>query len=118
MIHSTKPYTRAERLGDQIKSILGDVFLNKVFLKDTGLLTITKVNLSPDLKNVKIFVSFIDNKLTKDEIMNELNFNKKNIRYHMAKELHTKYVPEIHFHYDNTFENASRIDELLRRLEK
>ena len=50
--------------------------------------------------------------------MDDLNFNKKNIRYNMAKELHTKYVPEIHFYYDDTFENASRIDELLKRLEK
>ncbi len=118
MNFSIKPYTRAERLGDELKSILGDVFLNKVFIKDTGLLTITKVQISSDLKHAKIFVSCIDNKLSIEEILMELDNNKKNVRFQMGKKLRTKYVPEINFYYDDTFENASKINELLKRIDK
>ena len=38
MIQSSKPYSRSDRLADQMKIILSNIFLNKVFINDAGLL--------------------------------------------------------------------------------
>ena len=116
MRRSTKPYTRADRLADQIKIILSSVFLNKVFIYDSGLITITKVTISSDLKYSKIFISFLDNKIDSKTLIEELNSQKKNIRYNLGKELQIKYVPEIVFHHDKSLKYASKINSLLQNI--
>ena len=116
MKQSTKPYSRADRLSDQIKIILSSILLNKIFIKDSGLITITKVNMSSDLQYSKIYVSFLDNKMNTEMLIDELNSQKKNIRFHLGKELQIKYIPDIIFNYDNSLEHASKINSILQNI--
>ena len=115
MINQQRPYSRKDRFSDTIKTIIIDVLRNKVFIQDIGLPTITKVNTSPDLKHSKIFISFINNKREYNVLIDELNNNKKHIRYHLGKELKARYVPEIKFYFDDTYINVTRINDLLDR---
>ena len=118
MINKERPYKRTDRIADSIKSILGEIFLNKLFLNIDGIITITNVTISKDLRYAKIFVTFLSSHGKSIDIIKELSANKKFLRYHLGKELPTKYVPEISFYYDDTLNNAFKINELIQKTKK
>ena len=68
-----KPYKRHERLSKQIKIILSDFILKDFNLDGSGIITITKVKISNDLSNAKIFYSVINNALSNQEVLVSLN---------------------------------------------
>ena len=118
MINRVRPYSRNNRIADSIKSILGEVFLNKLFLKQKGIITITNVTVSKDLRYSKVFITFLSNNGQAIDIIHELDQNKKFLRYHLGQKLPTKYVPEISFYNDDTMSNAFKINELIEKTKK
>lgn len=96
----------------ELNLILQREFLNNDYLKN---ITIHEVRLTNDMGHAKVFYSFLDNELSKDEIKNELNENKKEIRYLLAAKVDMKSVPELEFNFDDSLENANRIDEILKQ---
>ena len=52
------------------------------------------------------------------DVINELDKNKKYLRFHLGKELPTKYVPEINFYIDDTLNNVYKINELIQKIKK
>ena len=118
MINKERPYKRTDRIADSIKSILGEIFLNKLFLDHNGIITITNVTISKDLRYSKIFVTFLSSEGKTIDIINELNKNKKFLRYHLGQKLPTKYVPEINFYIDDTLTNVFKINELIQKTKK
>ena len=63
-----KPYKRYERLNKEIKIILSDFILKNFNLEGRGIITISKVKVSNNLSNAKIFFSVIDNKISKQDL--------------------------------------------------
>ncbi len=118
MINKERPYKRTDRIADSIKSILGEIFLNKLFIEEEGILTITNVTISRDLRYAKIFITFLSSNGESKDVINELDKNKKYLRFHLGKELPTKYVPEINFYIDDTLNNVYKINELIQKIKK
>jgi len=79
-------------------------------------LTITKVNISPDLKVANCYFLPFNTNLSRDIILEALEESKYVIRQHVTKEINLKYSPEIRFYYDQAFENAAEIEHLLKNL--
>ena len=79
-------------------------------------LTITKVNISPDLKIANCYFLPFNTNLSSDIILEALEESKYAIRQHVTKEINLKYSPEIRFYYDQAFENAAKIEQLLKEL--
>ena len=79
-------------------------------------LTITKVNISADLKVANCYFLPFNTNLSRDEILEALEESKYIIRQYVTKEINLKYSPEIRLHYDQSFENAAKIDLLLNKL--
>jgi ribosome-binding factor A len=79
-------------------------------------LTITKVNISPDLKIANCYFLPFNTTLPSDIILEALEESKYAIRQHVTKEINLKYSPEIRFYYDEAFENAAKIEQLLKDL--
>tara|TARA_B100001250_G_C19336679_1_gene587190 strand:+ start:153 stop:509 length:357 start_codon:yes stop_codon:yes gene_type:complete len=118
LINKERPYKRTDRIADSIKSILGEIFLNKLFIEEEGILTITNVTISRDLRYAKIFITFLSSNGESKDVINELDKNKKYLRFHLGKELPTKYVPEINFYIDDTLNNVYKINELIQKIKK
>jgi len=72
LINKERPYKRTDRIADSIKSILGEIFLNKLFLNIDGIITITNVTISKDLRYAKIFVTFLSSDGKSIDIIKEL----------------------------------------------
>ena len=112
----SRPYKRSDRLSDEIKSIIATLFITDFQIKDSGLLTISKVKVTSDLRMAKIYISLLAPKKNPDDIIESINFNKKNIRYHLGKSLNAKYVPELSFFYDDNLKQAEKIGTLLTEI--
>ena len=75
--------------------------------------TIPEVRMSPDLRLATVFVMPLGGE-GGDAVVEALTRNKKYIRGCVAKQVAMKFTPDLRFHYDNTFDEVSRIDAIMR----
>tara|TARA_Y100000817_G_C16708326_1_gene478098 strand:- start:218 stop:523 length:306 start_codon:yes stop_codon:yes gene_type:complete len=93
------------RLAEQLKILLSDFFLKKgVYINSSpSMITITKVDLSDDLKHAKVFFTSITDDDKKTELENLLNQASKSYKYVIGKKIRTKSIPNFRFIYDQMF---------------
>jgi ribosome-binding factor A len=77
------------------------------------LITVPEVRMSPDLRLATIFVIPLGGK-DSDAVLAALDANKKYLRGEVARRINLKFAPEIRFRLDERFEEAERIEKLLR----
>lgn len=109
---------RTEKVAEEIKHQLAGILTRDLAELHLGLVTVTRVRISKDLKNAKIYLSFIGNKEPVDKCIEKVNNRKKQIRMHLGTNMHLRFVPELDFYFDDTIEYASRIDELIKEIHK
>ncbi len=103
-------------MADEVKHILGELFITDVHLHDVGMLTVTRVILSQDLKIAKVYVSFLGERKSPEELIRQLISQRKTIRYIMGKRIKSKYVPDLRFFYDDSLAQAEHIEELINKI--
>lgn len=109
---------RTERVAEEIKHRMNSAMSRDIMDLNAGLITVSKVIMSPDLKLAKIYVSFLGNKEPVEVLIERINDRKKHIRFLLGKQLSLKYVPEIIFYYDDTMDYADKINKLLNEVKK
>lgn len=109
---------RVEKVAEEIKHKLNTAMSKDLLELNIGLVTISKVIMSPDLKLAKIYLTLLGNKESPDKCLDRINYRKKHIRFLLAKQVSLKYIPELNFYYDDTSEYADRINRLLNDLKK
>ena len=110
---SNKPYSRSERVGKQILDIISSTAIRKIDLSSLGFVTFTKVDISPDLKNAKIYYSVINKKISDQELDIAINKKQKAFKKFLAPELHLRAIPKIKFINDKFSFYQEKIDRLL-----
>ena len=111
-------FKRSDRVSQEIKDIISLIFSSKISIKGSGLITITRVKTSDNLRFGKIYLSFINNKIESNELISLMNSNINEYRYRLGKSLEMQYVPQIKFYYDNTFEEFEHIASLINKANK
>ncbi len=81
-----------------------------------SLVKVTGVQVSKDLRNVRIFVNHEDESITRRELLQTLQKATPFLRRQLAERLGLRAVPDLLFAYDDLPEKAARVDELLRQL--
>lgn len=109
---------RTEKVAEEIKHRITDVLSKDIAELQLGLVTVTKVIVSSDLKNAKIFVSFLGNKTPVEKCLDKINYRKKQIRMHLGARIHLKVTPELQFYHDDTMEYADHIEKLIKEIHK
>lgn len=110
------PIPRSVRLAEEVQRILGNILQSKVQLSAAGMVTVTHVELSKDLRFAKVYLSFLNPDLPKAEIQEDLIRHRKTIRYYLGSELQAKYVPELRFYIDDSFERSARIHAVIEAI--
>ncbi len=110
------PYNRTDRVGQQIRVILGQITLKHIDLSHLGFITFTGVNVSPDLRSAKVFYSVLDPKYPKDELQAAMNDLRKAFRKYIGQELKIKNIPKLKFYLDESQEYSEKVDKLLKDL--
>jgi ribosome-binding factor A len=109
---------RTEKVAEEIKHQIAGVLTKDLAELNLGLVTVTKVRVAADLKNAKIYLSFIGNKEPAEACIEKINNRKKPIRMHLSSKIHLRFIPELAFYHDDTIEYANRIDELIKEIHK
>ncbi len=103
-----------EELRKEISSIISTELKNPHL---TGLISVTKVKTTPDLKFAKVYISMINEK-SKKENLSILKQSSGYIRSSIAKKINLRNTPEFIFEFDESLEYGSRIDEILKDITK
>jgi len=109
---------RTEKVAEEIKHQMAGILSRDLSELHLGLVTVTRVRISKDLKNAKVYLSFIGNKEPAEACIEKVNNRKKQIRMHLGSKMHLRYVPELDFYFDDTIEYANRIDEIIKEIHK
>ncbi len=105
---------RQLQIGENIKRIMSEIFLRDDILTVPGsLITVLEADVSPDAKNVKIFIDIFGNDAMHEKIVEKLNEAAPHFRYQLAKKITLRIVPEIIFLLDKTQKNAMSLEDLI-----
>jgi ribosome-binding factor A len=111
-----KPFARSDRVGGQIQKILSEILLKKV--KDPRLknASITDVKLSRDLRIARIYFVTSGNKKNIEEVLEGFKSATGYVKRTVARQLGLRYMPDLNFFYDESFDYGSHIDNVLKAL--
>jgi len=105
---------RPKRVAHLIQESLSRVILRE-FQGESGLITITRVEMSADLQTAHVYLSFFG-AADEQALWERLEKSKGYLRRSIASEVKLRYNPTLVFHRDPAPEYGSRIDQLIERL--
>lgn len=82
-----------------------------------SLVTVTGVEVSPDLRYAQVYVSTMGDQAEHQEALAGLRHAMGFIRHEIGAHLDLRYVPDLSFHLDRSLERGQHIEELLARIE-
>lgn len=106
---------RTSRVGETIRDALVLVFRQDLKGIDLAMVSITGVDVSPDLHFARVYISGLTEDATK-EIVAQLQKAKGKARHALGQRIHLRYTPELDFKYDDTAMRAGRIEDLLKEV--
>ncbi len=106
---------RLKKINELIKQEVGNIIAREVDLSKEILVTVTKADVSPDLRYADILISVlpVEKKISTIKLLNKSVYR---IQQELNKKLVMKPVPRIRFKLDTTGEYVSRIDELIEKI--
>ena len=118
MARYKKPSVRQLRVGEELRHALAEV-LGRGELRDPKLrgraITVTEVRASPDLKRATAFVTPLGDESTDPDILTALGRASSYLQGEIGRRIRLKFTPRLSFEFDDRFEYASKIDNLLRK---
>lgn len=106
---------RKLRVQDQLREEVSQIIFKDIKDPGIGFVTIMEVKLTEDLKIAKVFCSVYGNEEEKAKSMAALNRSKGYIKFLLGQRIRLKYIPDINFVLDDTFEKVARIEEILKK---
>lgn len=82
-----------------------------------GVVSITEVDVSPDLKQARVFVSVLGNEDEKQQVLAGLRGAASFFRRELAGRVVLRYIPHLTFHYDESLARGDHLLQLMRKLE-
>ena len=105
---------RQLRVGQQLKHLISEIIIMGDFSNEKlkqATITVTEVDVSPNLKKANVFVISRDNKKSFIKYLNE---NKFLFKKEIAEKLNLRYVQDLNFLFDSSFEYANKIEKILK----
>lgn len=113
-----KNNTRFERINEELKRQISHIISYELKNPNvTGLISVTKAKITPDLKYAKIYVSILNSKNV-EQTLEGLKKSAGFIRSQIAKTINLRITPELVFELDDSIEYGSKIDSILREIMK
>lgn len=113
-----KNENRLNRINEELKKEISQIISFELKNPDaTGLISVTKVKITPDLKYAKIYISLLNAK-DDEKTMEALAQSSGFIRSVIAKRINLRITPELVFEKDDSMEYGMKIDSILKDLKK
>ena len=108
---------RRERVGELIREEISDLIRREV--RDPrlgGLISVTEVVTSPDLRYAKVYVSIMGTEEEKQQVEKGLAAAAGFLRKGLGERLSLRYTPELSFHRDESIERGSRLLQIIKEV--
>ncbi len=113
-----KQYSRSRRVADLVKRELAVLIQREMIDSQLGMITISAADISPDLKNAKIYVTCLGGEHNPDKLIHRLNEMAGHYRYELSKLLQLRSVPRLRFAFDESIQRGRELSELIDSLQE
>ncbi|MFO7750455.1 MAG: 30S ribosome-binding factor RbfA [Desulfobacteraceae bacterium] len=113
-----KPYPRSERIGVKIQAALTELLAKKIQDPRLEMATISAVKVTADLRTAYVYFSVFESIEGVKEAEKGFNSSRGFIKKSIAPELGLKFMPDLKFVHDKSFDHGSKIDSLLKSVLK
>jgi len=107
---------RTERVAGEIQAALARALQSDFSDLSDGLITVTKVRMSPDLRSGRVYISLLGGTKPGEKTLEAIKKETPHIRSAVAKAVRMKYVPDLHFYLDDTQEEVAHVEEIFRKI--
>jgi ribosome-binding factor A len=108
--------SRPDRVGEQIRQELSQLLLSDVHDPGIGLITLTRVKVSPDLQLARVYYTIMGDDRAREETRRALGRATPFLRRQVAQRLRLRRAPELQFFYDESIARHDRIEQILQDL--
>lgn len=105
---------RTDRVAEALQELVADLLLRQIKDPRIGLVTITGVKVTPDLRHARIFFSRLGDDAQRAQSLKGLTSAAGFVRSQVARKLSLRVAPEIVFEFDPGLEQAERVARLLK----
>ena len=105
--------SRPDRVADQIRKELSVLLAREVQDPGIGFLTITRVKVTPDLQQARVFYTIIGDEKARKETAKALGRALPFLRRQVGQRVRLRTVPDLQFMYDESIEQQDRIERII-----
>jgi len=106
-------HRRNERVAEELRGVLAEA-IREVRDPLVGFVTLTGVDLSPDLRQARVYVSRLGTEADRDAAVSALNHAVAFLRHAVATRARLRYTPALRFVSDATIERGSRVEAIIQ----
>ena len=109
---------RQLRVGEELRHLISNALLRETFydqIIENNIITVTEVNVSPDLKNARVYIMPLGGENKSDGLVS-LNRVNGRIKKLISKNINLRQIPKLQFKIDETFEYARNIENILQKI--
>ena len=107
-------YQRSDRVGELLVELISELLRREIRDPRIGTVSLTGAKVTKDLRQARIYFNLLGDLGSRDEALAGLKSATGFIRSRVGKQLNLRFVPALEFFYDETEDQAQRIDELLK----
>ena len=104
---------RTRRIGQVLRKELAEIISRELEPNTVGLISITAVSVSKDLRHARVFVTSLAPKLSNTEITKEFKTVSSSLRWALGQRAGLRRTPELVFEYDDSIERGAEMSKLL-----
>lgn len=111
-----KTYPRAERVSGEVRRLLSEILQRRIKDPRLNTATITGVQMTRDLRIARIYFTISDGEKNRDAALQGFQSARGYLKRTLAAELGLRYMPDLAFYYDESFDYGDHIDRLLKSI--
>lgn len=104
---------RTRQVGELLREELSDIIRRQVKDPRIGFMSITRVDVTPDLRSARVFISVLGTEDERNDTLAALRSAAKFIRFHLKPRLRMRQIPDLEFRDDRSMEYAQEISETI-----
>ena len=108
---------RQQQVADLLRDEVSEIIQRQMKDPRLGFVSVTRVDMSPDMRYAKLFVSVYAAEAEQLDALQALNRASGFIRHELAPRLKMRQLPELTFRLDHSMEHAETVQRLLRQIE-
>ena len=111
-----KPFSRSDRVGGQIRKALSDLLQKEISDPRLASALISGVKMARDLKSARVYYTVAGDQKDRDQAREAFERARGFVKRTLAGRLGLRYMPDLTFFYDDSFDYGSHIDNIIRLL--